>query len=138
MDKIPQRWLNVGILLSFLVGYLEWGGGNSACVWQVEYQVLFGRPEVQNFAHPMIALPAVGQLLVLFTLFQKTPSRRITSIGIVLMGVFIVLLALIAILGGSVKTGLSTLPFLTLAAIHFVRAWRARAGPRSTSVKPNG
>jgi hypothetical protein len=114
-----QRLLNIGIVLSFLVCYLEWGGGHSAFVAQVQYELLVGKPEAQNFAHPMIALPFVGQLLLLYTLFQKRPSRRLTSIGIVLMGVLVLLLALIAVLSMNARTGLSTLPFLALAVIHF-------------------
>jgi heme A synthase len=120
-----QRLLNIGILLSFLVCYLEWGGGHSAFVAQVHYQVLVGKPEAQNFVHPMIALPFLGELLLLFTLFQQRPSRRLTTIGIVLMSVFVLLLALIGVLSKNVKIGLSTLPFLTLAVLHFVSAKRS-------------
>jgi hypothetical protein len=123
---VRQKLVLLGILLSFLGCYLEWGGGHSAFVARVEYQVLLGQPEAQNFAHPMIALPFVGQLLVLFTLFQKTPSRRLAAIGILLMAVLVLLLALIGILAANAKTGLSTLPFLALAAFHFAGARRAR------------
>ena len=125
MIRIQQRLLNIGILLSFLVCYLEWGRGNSAFVAQVEYQILVGRPEVANFAHPMIAIPALGQLVVLYTLFQKTPSRRLTSVGIVLMGVLVLLLALIGVLSTNARIGASTLPFLTLGVIHFARPRRS-------------
>ena len=116
-----QRLLNAGILLSFLLCYLEWGGGNSAFVAQVEYHVLLGKPEAQNFAHPMIAIPFLGQLLVLFTLFQRTPSRRLTSLGVILMAVLVLLLALIGVLSKNPRIGLSILPFLTLAVVHFAR-----------------
>ena len=120
-----QRLLNLAIVLSFLVCYLEWGGGHSAFVAQVQYQVLLGKPEAQNFAHPMIALPFVGQLLLLYTLFQKRPSRRLTTIGIVLMGVLVLLLALIGVLSRNAKIGLSTVPFLGLAVLHFVSGKRS-------------
>ena len=116
--------LAIAILAAFLVCYLEWGGGNSAFVAQVEYQVLFGKPEAQTFAHPMIAIPFLGQLLVLYTLFQKTPSRRLASIGIVLMGVLVLLLTLIGVLSANAKILLSTVPFLALAVLHFVRSRR--------------
>jgi hypothetical protein len=124
MTHVGQRLRNLGVVLSFLVCYLEWGGGSSAFVAEIEYQVLLGKPEAQSFAHPMIALPFVGQLLVLFTLFQKTPSRRLASIGILLMGVLVLLLALIGVLAANARTGLSTLPFLALAAAHFTGSMR--------------
>ena len=57
---MSQRLLNIGILLSFLACYLQWGDGRSTFVAQVEYQVLIGNPEARNFAHPMIAVPAIG------------------------------------------------------------------------------
>jgi hypothetical protein len=125
-----QRLVALGILLSFLTCYLEWGGGNWAFVAQVEYQVLFGKPEAQNFAHPMIAIPFLGQLLVLFTLFQKTPSRRLVSIGTILMGVLVLMLVLIAVLSTNARIGLSTLPFLALAVIHFARSRVLLSRPR--------
>jgi O-antigen ligase len=119
---MSQRLLNIGILVSFLGCYLEWGGGNSAFVAQAEYQVLIGSPDARNFAHPMIAVPAIGQLLVLCALFQKSPSRRLTSVGIILMSALVLLLVLIAVLGTNARIGLATLPFLTLAVIHFTRS----------------
>jgi hypothetical protein len=116
-----RRLVNLGVVLSFLLCYLEWGGGHSAFVAQVEHQVLVGKPEAQNFAHPMIAIPFIGQLLVLFTLFQKTPSHRLASIGIILMGVLVLLLAVIGVSSSNVRIASSTVPFLALTVIHFAR-----------------
>ena len=127
--------LSIAILVAFLVCYLQWGGESSAFVAQVEYQVLFGKPAAQNFAHPLIAIPFLGQLLVFYTLFQKSPSRRLVSIGIVLMGVLVVLLTLVGVLAANAKIVLSTLPFLALAVLHFVRPWRR---PTGTTGLPSG
>jgi hypothetical protein len=135
VSPAQQKLVLLAILLAFLGCYMEWGGGNSAFVAQAEYQILFGKPEAQNFAHPMIAIPFAGQLSVLITLFQKTPSRRLASIGILLMGVLVLLLALIGALSASARIGLSTLPFLVLAVIFFVRS-RAEREPRKRRPPP--
>lgn len=132
VTHIPQRLLNLGIVLAFQVCYLEWGGGRSAFVGQVHYQVLLGAPEMRNFAHPMIGIPFLGELLVLFAALQRTPGRRLTTIGIGLMSVLVLLLALIAIMSANARIGLSTVPFIALGVMHLARR-RAPAASTTTA-----
>src|SRR5690606_9396822 len=81
-----QRLINGAILLASLLPYLEWGGGNAAFVGQMEYELLLGgSTSPDTFLHPMVALPLAGQLLVLIPVFQRTPSRRMTTIGVLLL-----------------------------------------------------
>jgi hypothetical protein len=106
--------------------YLEWGGGNAAFLAQAEYTMLFGRTTAPDaFLHPMVGLPLAGQLLIFFTLFQPTPSRRLTTIGAALLSVLILLITLAGALSLNGKIVLSTLPFLAAVVWHF----RAPAGP---------
>ena len=43
------------------------------------------------------------------------------SLGVILMAVLVLLLALIGVLSKNPRIGLSILPFLTLAVVHFAR-----------------
>jgi hypothetical protein len=74
-----------------------------------------------TFTHVMVLAPLLGQLLLVFTLFQNVPGRRITLIGIVLLSVLVLLIFLIGILGLNYKIFLSTLPFLISAVFFFVK-----------------
>ena len=113
-------------LLSFLVCYLEWGQGNSSFVFEIEYSILFQKGDkADSFAHPLVLLPFVGQLLVLYALFQKPPRKRLVFIGLSLMGILALMLLLVGILGRNPKIALSTMPFL-LSSLWCVRALRAK------------
>ncbi len=72
------KWLIILLLLAFLIIYLEWGKGNSMFVFQMEYEILAGKTDTKNvFMHPLVAIPFIGQLLLLFSLFQKQPNRTL-------------------------------------------------------------
>jgi len=101
-------------LLAFPFCYMEWGGGNSGFVYEAEYQVLFRQGDkTDSFAHPLVLLPFVGQLLLLWALFQQKPNRRLAIIALCAMGVLVAMLLLVGILARNPKIVLSTLPFLT-------------------------
>jgi hypothetical protein len=58
-------------------------------------------------------------VLVLVTLFQRTPSRKLTTVGILLMGVLLGLIAIIGIISLNWRIALSTAPFLACTVWHF-------------------
>ncbi|NUO03571.1 MAG: hypothetical protein HUU01_23400, partial [Saprospiraceae bacterium] len=96
---------------------LAWGGDNSAFIFEAEYQILFGKGDTaDSFAHPMVLLPFVGQLLMLIALFQKKPDKRLVLSGIALMSLLFLLLFAIGLMGGGYKITLSTLPFIGFSA----------------------
>jgi heme A synthase len=91
-------------------------------VFEIEWDVLFGdHDKKDSFMHPAIALPFIGQLLLLFTLFQKTPNRKLTITGIILMGLLVLLLLLIGILGLNFKIIASVIPFIGLSVFYFIK-----------------
>ncbi len=110
--------------LSLLVGYMEWGGGNSAFVYEVEYQILFQQgSKTDSFTHPLVLLPFAGQALLLVALFQSKPGKRLVFIGLAAMGLLAAMLLLVGLLARSPKIVLSVLPFWA-AAVWCVRAFR--------------
>jgi hypothetical protein len=83
-----KKIINSLLLLTSLLGYLEWGKDNKAFLFQAEAEVigkLFADP-VSAF-HPLVLLPLAGQLALLVTIFQKQPSRILTIFGITI-GIF--------------------------------------------------
>lgn len=103
--------------LSFFFGYLEWGGDQSAFIFETAYEVLFREGDkAATFSHPFVLAPFAGQLLVLVAVFQKQPKRLLVWAGIGLMGVLMLMLIVAGALSLNVRILLSTLPFVASAA----------------------
>ncbi|MEL6255200.1 MAG: hypothetical protein AAFR87_24540 [Bacteroidota bacterium] len=114
-ESLKSKIWNFLLLISSLIGYLEWGGDNQAFLFQLEGQILsklFTEPG--SIIHPLIILPVLGQLFLLIGLFQKQPNKRLVYMGIGSIGVLLGLISLIGILNSNLKILTSTLPFITI------------------------
>ena len=112
---MKHRLLNLGMILGSLLGYLEWGQGNSTFLFQAEIEViskLFG--DFASTMHPFTLLPLFGQILLIATLFQQRPNKILTYIGIGCIGVLLAFICFIGIISLNIKVFASTLPFLAL------------------------
>ncbi|SFC02618.1 hypothetical protein SAMN05421780_102315 [Flexibacter flexilis DSM 6793] len=114
--KINKRILNIGLLVTSLTGYLEWGGGNQTFLWQAEWNVLlqfFFNPE--QAAHPFTLIPMLGQILLIISLFSPKYFRLLTVSGIVCISLLLYFMFAISLLGMNTKILLSTLPYVVLS-----------------------
>jgi len=106
------KLLNLGLVLTSLFGYLEWGGGNNAAfLAEAEAEVLtraFAEP--MAVLHPFTVLPLVGQVLLVATLFQRRVSKLLTVIGLACLSLLILLIFAIGIAVFEYRMVLSTLP----------------------------
>lgn len=115
---MKSKLLNLLLIVSSLLGYLEWGGDNHSFLFQAEGEVLakiFTDPA--SVLHPFTVLPIIGQLLLLITLFQKQPSKILTYAGIAGLGILLSFIFLVGALSMNFKIMLTALPFLVLAVI---------------------
>lgn len=104
-------------LLSSFFGYLEWGQGKSAYLFQAEWTVLtklFTHP--REAAHPFTLLPLAGQVLLAVSAFRKTPNRWLIYAGIGGIGLLLLLMLVVGVLARSPRIVLSAIPFVALAA----------------------
>jgi hypothetical protein len=116
---MKSKILNLLLVFSSLLGYLEWGTDNHSFLFQAESEIiskLFSDPG--SAIHPLTILPLIGQLLLLFTLVQKTPSRRLTYWGMAGLGILLLVVLLVGILGRNYNVALSTLPFWVFAYLR--------------------
>lgn len=123
-----MKTLNLLLIISSLFGYMEWGTSNHAFLWETEWLIftkIFSDPA--SVVHPFIILPLIGQLLLLFTLIQKKPSKVLTVLGIVCIGLLLGFMGVIGVLSGSYMISLSVLPFVVMAVVGMVRMRRIRA-----------
>jgi hypothetical protein len=119
------RFINIALLLSFLICYLEWGGNNSGFVSQLEYQLFAqGSNLHRSILHPFILLPLTGQLLLLYNTLAPKPRRVLTIPALLLLSLLVLMVLLTGILSGNWKMIVSTIPYLVVSVYFFVRKRR--------------
>lgn len=121
-----KRVLNFGLLLSFLVGYLEWGTDKNTFIFQAEYE-LFSKilESPLTFLHPFILVPFCGQILLLYIIIKGDSTKLLTLIALASLGVFMLFLLFIGLLSKNFKIIISTLPFLIMATIIIRNNWKS-------------
>jgi hypothetical protein len=116
-----KRTLNIFLLFTSLIGYLEWGQGNSSTIAQAEWEILVKIwSDPASVLHPLTILPFLGQVLLVITLFQKQVHKTLTLIGGACISILFVLILLVGIFSANAKVILSVIPFLTV----FFLTWR--------------
>ncbi|MBI1226904.1 MAG: hypothetical protein GC192_16855 [Bacteroidetes bacterium] len=120
--------LPFAIILAFSFCYMEWGGGNSAFIFEVEKTVFQKDTNMlQTLTHPLIMFGLIGQLLLLVCAFTEGKKRKWfawTGIGLLSIIVFFVLLA--GALSMNWKALGSVVPFIALVCIYI---WYFRKRP---------
>ena len=112
---MKEKVFNFLLLITSLFGYLEWSGNSHTFLFQAEADIvykIFTNPV--SIIHPFVLLPFTGQILLLFTLFQKTPSKILTYIGISGLGLLLGFMFVIGVMSLNAKITLSTIPFLVV------------------------
>lgn len=113
---MKSKILNFFLIFTSLFGYLEWSGNNHIFLFKAEAEVLsklFIDPV--SVLHPFTILPLVGQILLLITLFQKTPSKTLTYISIAGLGLLMGFMCIVGLISMNFKIIISTIPFIVVA-----------------------
>lgn len=115
---MKSKILNFLLIITSLLGYLEWGGGKHLFLFQAESEVfskLFTDP--LSVLHPLIVLPIAGHILLIVTLFQKVPSKIMTYISMGCLGILLIFMFLIGLFDLNAKIALSSLPYLVVSIL---------------------
>ena len=121
---MKAKLLNTLLLLTSFLGYLEWGKNQNVFLAHAEWDILKKiATSPLSVVHPLIIIPMLSQCLLLFTLFQKKPSKIITYLAIIGLGILFGFISLAGLLSLNIKIVSSTLPFLitALVAIPYYR-----------------
>lgn len=111
-STLKSKTLNLSLILTSLLGYLEWGTDQKQFLFQAEAEIiskLFTDP--LSVIHPFTILPLAGQILLFITLFQPKPNKVLTFTGIGGIGLLLGILLIIGIISLNFKIFLSTIPF---------------------------
>lgn len=104
------------LLITSLIGYLEWSGNNKIFLYQAEIEVLqklFTNPI--SILHPFIILPILGQLCLIVTIFQRMPDKKLIYFSIFALGILLVFMFIVGIMALNYKIIISTIPFILVA-----------------------
>jgi hypothetical protein len=117
-DMHKKKVLNVLLIASSLLGYLEWGTDSHTFLFQAETEVI-GKLLTEPLAalHPLTILPMLGQIALLVTLFQKITNRILTWFGLGSIGLLLLIILLSGLLGKHALVALSTAPFFITAML---------------------
>ncbi len=128
-----KKLLNLSLILASLIGYLEWGQGQSAFLFQAEAEMVTrALRDPGDVVHPFTLVPFLGQALLAWTLFQRVPGRVLTFAGIAGIGLLLAFMFVIGLIAMQGKILASTLPFLLLAVVTI----REHRSPREASGAP--
>ncbi|PJJ80092.1 hypothetical protein [Mucilaginibacter auburnensis] len=119
-----EKKLILLLLITSLMGYMEWGGNNHIFLAQAEVEAfknLFSNPT--SALHPFILIPFAGQVLLLVNLLRKQPHKAFTYIGTACLGILLGFMFIIGVTTVHFKIIISTLPFL-ITAVVMVRYYR--------------
>lgn len=117
-EILKARIYPLVLLLSSLMAYLEWGGGQSAFLFEMEGQLfsdLFHQPE--HFVHPLILLPLFGQLVLLYLISRPQAKRIWPLVAIISIGILLIFVLLGALLSWNPMMLISILPFLLISLL---------------------
>lgn len=114
------RFINIALILAFMLCYTEWGQGHSAFIFQIEYAMLFKKGATGDaLSHPLILAGLIGQLSLLYTSFTNGRPAWLNMAGILLLGMIVLLFLLIGILSANGNIIVSTLPFMGFVVLFF-------------------
>lgn len=114
--------LSVLLILTSLLGYLEWGNDQHIFLLQAEGEILVKLwTEPKSVLHPFILLPLFGQILLAISALQKTPSRILMNLGIGSLSMLLGFMFFIGLMSLNLKILLSTIPFLLVAGYTLIQ-----------------
>lgn len=118
---MKEKGLILGLIISSLFGYLEWGASEHSFLFDVEtniFKLLFTDPK--SLLHPFVLVPLFGQIVLFITLFQHKPRKILLIVGVLCLGILLGFMLVIGLVSGKILIFLSTLPFWVLTVL----TWR--------------
>lgn len=122
-----KRLLNLALLIAFQFCYLEWPPNNAMFIFEGEIEI-FSKTEswISNFTHPIILIGFSTQIVLLLGAILPNINSKLNNVAVLLLGALVLLFAFVGLLGLNYKIIFSTLPYLILAVIYFVKFRKKR------------
>ena len=120
MNLQKKRIFILLLILSSLLGYLEWGGGNRAFLHEMERDVILKLISSPKTAiHLLTILPLFGQYLLIAALIRKTNSIKLIYWGVGLISSLLLFIFFIGLISLQWEIFMSALPFIVLSGLFY-------------------
>jgi hypothetical protein len=117
-----HRLINLGLLITFLICYTNWGHNEAGFIAQIEYDIFrYSAAVTAAIQNPLLVLAFPGEILFFVGIFQSTDTKRLTLAGLILVGIPVLDILVTGILNGEPLNALSTIPFLAIGIFWFIR-----------------
>ena len=118
---MKTKLLNLGLILSSFIGYLEWGTDQSNMLILMEWELIkLFVTDPLSALHPFTIIPMLGQILLLITLFQKTPDRLLSYLGLGFLSLLLLMVLLVGFLAMNFMIIASALPFVVTGVLSLL------------------
>lgn len=115
-----RQVISLLLLASFLLCFLEWGGGHSGFIFNLEFEFFRkGKETVASLLHPLIFLPLSGQLILLFASFYSPVNKKLILVAVIMLSSLVLFVLLAGLLSSNSKMIASTFPFIGLSIYFF-------------------
>jgi hypothetical protein len=117
-----HRLINFGLLITFLICYTNWGHNEVGFIAQIEFDIFkYSAAVTAAIQNPLLVLAFPGEILLFVGIFQSSNTKRLTLAGLILVGIPVLDILVTGVLNGEPLSSLSTIPFLAIAILWFVR-----------------
>ncbi len=123
---MKSKFFSILLLITSLLGYLEWSGNNHIFLYQAEIEVLqklFTNPI--SILHPFTIIPILGQQCLIVTIFQRMPDKKLIYFSIFALGILLVFMFIVGIIALKYRIIISTIPFI-LASFMTIRYYKEK------------
>ena len=104
------QYLSVAYLTDRIPG---WGKDQHAFLFEVEADLFIKmKNSAASFLHPFILVPLIGQIILLYTLFQRKPGRILSFIALGCLSTLMVMILFVGVITTNVRIAGSAIPFL--------------------------
>lgn len=111
----------LGLCLTFLFCYTEWGNQQHSFIFQIIYEILAQADLLKALTHPLILAGLLGLLIFIYAILSKSVHRSIPLFGVVMLSAVVILFSLAGILSFNLKIIASTLPFWFMVIWFFLK-----------------
>jgi len=117
-----KRILNLALVIAFQICFLEWPPSNSMFIFQGEYLIFSIKEQlIDNLIHPIILTGLIAQLILLSGFLLPRINKMVNTLGVILLGIVVLLFFVVGLITLNYKIALSTLPYLGLTIVYFVK-----------------
>jgi hypothetical protein len=117
----PIKKIILGLFVSSLIGYLEWGNQRQF-IAEIEFNLLLKITQtVEAFIHPLVLLPLLGQSVLLISFLLPKPKIWLVIIASTGIALLFLMLLLIGLLNSNLKITCCSLPFLVFYGLLITR-----------------